>query len=328
MSDQESPSPVPSESDIDEVLARAEALASELSTELGIVSDDATDDVVDPALDALPDADDTAATAVDEQLARVDELAATAAEQIGAAGDEEDAEGHESDGSTDSEGQPEVAGEDPGDSIPAAVPDFMDDLTQPEESAGADGSVASADEAAVQADLESAQPAAANDATPDFMADLTEPEAAAPPPKPAADSTPNPSPRSAPEGGSPAAKLGVVKSKPPGVVGNIEHPPSEPSEADDADAIAETEEKVEAQSTAVPGRSLKHRVAARLKPMAHAALQGMSPIVLTGGEWVIQALEVMDRPTSNIKMTIKTAVGMFALATTGTSIALLLISLF
>ena len=57
-------------------------------------------------------------------------------------------------------------------------------------------------------------------------------------------------------------------------------------------------------------------------------MQAMGPIALTGGEWVIKALEVMDRPTSNIKMTIKTAVGMFALATTGTSIALLLISLF
>lgn len=309
MSDQKSPNEPPFESDIDEVLAHAESLAADLSAELGIVDVD----TVEPELDALPDSENSTAAVVEEQLARVDDLAAKTAEELGATGEEEGVESHEGEGDAEPAVEPAPA------SIPPAVPDFMDEFTHAEEPAAVDP----ATESAVQTDLENAKIADFDDAPPESAAEVNQGESAALS-EPAVGAQPSPSPGL----GSTSGRLGVVKSRPVGVVGNIPPKASEAVEGAEPDAFAEAEGHGGEEVSEQPVRSLKERVAEKMKPMVQAALKGMSPIALTASDLVIKGLEVIDRPTANLKASIKAAVGLLALATTGTSIVLLLLSFF
>lgn len=303
--------------DLDEVLAKAEALAGELAVELG--ADEEKPHTT--ALDALSGVDDSAVPTVDDELNRLDELAAHTAEQIGSATEE-----------TKPEETSEVADD-------GVVPGFMEELTNPPESdesgeapspdhessgehAGKD--TADGDEtAAVDTDHADAAPAPpAGDAVPDFMADLTQAPDPSPTTQPSVPTSEPPSQASQPATVS-QPKLGVVKSRPPGVIGNIEHPKSEGSTGN-ADASGEGDGQTEAATTQVA----RNKLMLKLCALPRGVAQRLSPVALKVADKGVTVLEKVDRPTAWLKVSIKQAAGLLAIATAGTSIIVFLVSLF
>ena len=301
-----------SEEEIDKLLTDASALASELAAELGESEVRAHPPIVDTPAGAEQ-------ASVDESLAQTESLIGEAKAELA----DEPTSDARTDGpvssstKTNQEVGPTSAGgrhegpPDPSTADPAAIPDFMQEFTRP-----ADTIPATAPDATPQAPSGDAQP------VPDFMAEFTRPEE---------ESSSHESEQNT-EDERQAAGAGAFnrtkdtstsQTKPLGVVGNIPHPARrEPTSVHDDEAIEAVGEEPRVPGLAdVPDRP---RTPSRIGALA---ARSIGPPVWSGLERAAWMLERMDRPLRFVGQRARVAIGYLALATFGTSLITLLISL-
>lgn len=293
------------EEDLDALLAEASELATEVSEEVGLSEDPpptetmralaTSSDIAEEPSSATPGQDDPTPTDdVDAQLAKVDDLLCDTADQIGP-GSGESVESSDMEGSTKAataSGEGPDAPQDPSDKAESAdaaeVPAFMDEFVQP-----------TADERS-EADLpgDSSNAAAQESVQPNRPAGLDAPTNAG-----------------ANRG---SAKIGLVTSMPvcpDGVVRSSDATPTPPiAEAISNDSSVDVDPDPSDKATKV---ALVPRIAVRLTPAAMNAC-----------ERGVGLLERLDAPVRWLGAGTRRVIGWVALATLGTSVIALILSLF
>ncbi|MGB2985866.1 MAG: hypothetical protein WBE26_08280 [Phycisphaerae bacterium] len=267
-----------SEQELNEVLAEASSLAADLSEEVG-ASD--KEPAVPTETGATPSEDGSLPADLDAELGELERLVGAAGSQLDTTSEPANESAPSSDESASSSKQPVASTGD------LAIPDFMSEFTQPEEST----------------ETTSEKPA---ETAPD------EPEPAASEPEPEAPA--GVSQDIDPPAGVP--KLGVVGT---GMVGVIGTPiPASPVEGKlEQDQPAEKREETASQ----PGLVL--RLANAICP----AVTRLSPLAMSACERVVAGLEVIDRPLAKVGGPVRRLIGWIAIATVGMSVIVYLYSL-
>lgn len=322
------------EQELDDVLAQASSLASDLSAELG-PAEQATPDTGPRADPGGPP--DVLAVDLDAELRELEKLVAETGSEIDPGPHQSGDEAPLPQDRSQAQTLPATAGDNlqgPLDDLPTAgedsgsteaasnarpdglrVPDFMAEFTQSGESAESD-------------QPESSEPTATEDASaadelPDFMSELTHPA------EPSSDVVEERSTASEPN----VDEADGLRASDADLLDDLTSVPSIPdNDMPNASGDAPAPEGWGEFGTTVPDEgssenSLAANAASRLKALARQAAARLSPSATAACDRVISLLEVLDRPTVRIGDRVRHIAGWIAVATVGTSLVVYILSL-
>jgi hypothetical protein len=278
-----------SEQELDDVLAQASALASDLSDEVGAIGRDGSDPEPAPQTQQ-PTGTGAPGVDLDTELRELEKLVSETGDQLGP------------DSADSDQARAPFAQDDPGPQTPPNaldVPDFMAELTEPDRAADA------------------GQPENAPPTTTDQSESLADDPAA---PQEAAQ-TPHAEGQLTGEAQSPAFQDHSAHD--PHAKDNAHF------DGSDLTAARDTEPETDSQRQSdTPPEDPTPPQPGRFEELARRATARLSPLAATTCDHIVTALEVVDRPFARVGNRIRYLAGWIAIATVGTSLVVYFLSLF